>query len=111
MLQIKNYPEKDAETRKSEEEESDEEYESAAESISESDGCTSDCEEELEQGNEDDYIQESGSEDDEVGWITPSNIQDLRQTSNKSCVEEKPVAVGCMSTDFAIQVGVSVQPV
>ena len=42
-------------------------------------------------------------DDDDGGWVTPANIHSLRQTSG-NCVEEKSVTVGCMSTDFAIQV-------
>jgi rRNA maturation endonuclease Nob1 len=58
-----------------------------------------------EEENSNEYSEESDSDvDDGIGWITPDNFNDLQRTSNGNCVEEKPVSVGCMTTDFAIQV-------
>lgn len=55
----------------------------------------SDSEEESED-NEDD--------DDGDGWITPANIREVKQKMGDVNTEMANVAVGCLTTDFAIQV-------
>lgn len=46
---------------------------------------------------------DEGSDDDE-GWITPSNIKQI-QRELEQCTIPKDVRVGCVTTDFAMQVG------
>ena len=52
---------------------------------------------------DDDYDEEE--EDDDVGWITPQNISQVRQQmggGDEASLEG--IKVGCMTTDFAMQV-------
>ena len=59
-------------------------------------GSQEESEEEKEKGDDDD-------EDDGGGWITPSNIRQLKFDASHG----KPAAdvkVGCVTTDFAMQV-------
>lgn len=42
-------------------------------------------------------------EDDEGGWITPSNIRQLKMDS-ANWTASADVKVGCLTTDFAMQV-------
>ncbi|KAI5762724.1 NOB1 [Gulo gulo luscus] len=42
------------------------------------------------------------SDDDGGGWITPSNIKQIRRESEQ-CAVPKDVRVGCVTTDFAMQ--------
>lgn len=42
--------------------------------------------------------------DDDGGWITPSNIKQI-QRDFEQCTVPKDVRVGCVTTDFAMQVG------
>lgn len=42
--------------------------------------------------------------DDDGGWITPSNIKQI-QRDFEQCTVPKDVWVGCVTTDFAMQVG------
>ena len=44
------------------------------------------------------------SDDDGGGWITPSNIKQIQRESEQ-CAVPKDVRVGCVTTDFATQVG------
>lgn len=96
---------------------SDEEYNTANENLTdESDSeeftCLTDkefeqfSEEENDEVTSDNYDDDNDAdcEDDGSGWVTSENICELKRTSNRCCVEEKPVIVGCLTTDFAIQV-------
>lgn len=56
-----------------------------------------DSEEEEELSDEDD------SDDDDDGWITPRNIQEVKQKMGEVPSEEADVMVGCLTMDFAIQ--------
>ncbi|XP_052062983.1 RNA-binding protein NOB1-like [Mytilus californianus] len=56
-----------------------------------------DSEEEEEPSDEDD------SDDDDDGWITPCNIQEVKQKMGEVPSEEADVMVGCLTMDFAIQ--------
>ncbi|XKL60705.1 hypothetical protein PGB90_007762 [Kerria lacca] len=49
--------------------------------------------------------QEAESEDDndDDGWITSSNLHNLKSATVGSLVEDTTVIVGCLTTDFAIQ--------
>ncbi|XP_025833910.1 RNA-binding protein NOB1 [Agrilus planipennis] len=46
---------------------------------------------------------EDDDDDDDLGWITPSNIQNAKKQINYTNTEEKEVTVACMTTDFAMQ--------
>lgn len=47
---------------------------------------------------------EEGTEDeDDDGWITPSNLNAAKKQMNSSNLEEKSVKVSCITTDFAMQ--------
>lgn len=52
--------------------------------------------------NDSDEIQ-AEVEDDDSGWITPSNIQVAKKQFNSDLMETKKVTVACMTTDFAMQ--------
>lgn len=43
---------------------------------------------------------EDGGDDD---WITPQNIKEIKKQLNADMLEDKPVVVGCITTDFAMQ--------
>lgn len=54
---------------------------------------------------------EDDSDDDEGdgGWITPSNIKDVkRQMGDNVTREMTHVQVACLTTDFAIQVSIGI---
>ena len=63
------------------------------------DDCIGDDEEdgESEEGEEDD-------DDDDGGWITPSNIAQVKKSMGGVNCERATVPVGCLTTDFAMQV-------
>lgn len=42
-------------------------------------------------------------DDDDSGWITPSNIAQMKSECGKDVAEEKQVHVACMTTDYAVQ--------
>lgn len=42
-------------------------------------------------------------DDDETGWITPSNLTEMKNACGKDIAEEKKARVACMTTDFAVQ--------
>lgn len=48
--------------------------------------------------------EEDGSEeeDEDEGWITPSNIQQIQEDAGQGA-EPADVQVGCLTTDFAMQ--------
>lgn len=56
-----------------------------------------------EEGSEEEEEQEDEDDDDGGGWITPSNIKQVQLDVGNG---EAPadVKVGCMTTDFAMQV-------
>lgn len=60
--------------------------------------------EEEDEENGLDERQDQDSDDDGGGWITPSNIKQIQQEM-KQCAVPKDVRVGCVTTDFAMQVG------
>ncbi|XP_023369864.1 RNA-binding protein NOB1 [Otolemur garnettii] len=59
--------------------------------------------EEEESGSEERQGEDS-DDDDGGGWITPSNIKQIQQEMEQ-CDIPKDVRVGCVTTDFAMQVG------
>lgn len=60
----------------------------------------------LEETEEDEGIEEDEEEEeeDDDGWITPSNITSLKQKMSHADQERVAVCVGCVTTDFAMQV-------
>ena len=50
--------------------------------------------------------EEEDAGDDDDGWITPSNIQEVKRRMGVGAAdtEEKGVSVACLTTDFAMQV-------
>lgn len=48
-------------------------------------------------------IDEQEDDDDDDGWITPSNIKDMKRDFGMDILEESPSPVACMTTDFAMQ--------
>lgn len=47
--------------------------------------------------------EDSESDDDNIGWITPSNIKNAKKQLDSEMVEEISVKVACVTTDFAMQ--------
>lgn len=68
---------------------------------------TADC---LQEGsdesedNETDDNDEDDNDDDDDGWITPSNIKNVKEKMGMGDTEKASVTVGCITTDFAMQV-------
>lgn len=52
---------------------------------------------------EDESEPEEDEDDDEEGWITPSNIKNVKRDFGTDLLEENPSPVACMTTDFAMQ--------
>lgn len=55
----------------------------------------------LEEESED---EEESDDDDDDGWITPSNIKTVKEKMGEMDTERGCIPVGCLTTDFAIQV-------
>lgn len=54
--------------------------------------------------NESDGSQEEEEDDnDDSGWITPGNIMKVKKNYGSDMLDEKPVEVACITTDFAMQ--------
>lgn len=72
---------------------------------SSADNQASNGETDSEDGSEKDSDEgsESDEDDDESSWITPSNLAEKKSICGKEMMEEKPVRVACMSTDYALQ--------
>ena len=64
-------------------------------------GSEADCDSKLEQHE----VEDRSDSDGEEGWITPENFQEVCVEMG-GVLEEQPtgVAVGCITTDFAMQV-------
>lgn len=57
----------------------------------------------------DDIYKQVSSDTDDSGWITPDNIASVRQSMGGAYDEvAKDVAVACITTDYAMQVGLAV---
>lgn len=56
-----------------------------------------------------DYAEDiTDDDDDEEGWITPSNIKEKKRMMNgNQCDEVQHVKVACMTSDFAMQVRIT----
>ena len=57
----------------------------------------------LEEGSDDDD-NDDDDDDDDGGWITPSNIKNVKAKMGTGDTEKASVPVGCLTTDFAMQV-------
>jgi len=60
-----------------------------------------DMEEESDDEEDDD---DNDDDDDDDGWITPSNIKSVKEQMGGDGMEKAQVDVGCLTTDFAMQV-------
>lgn len=60
---------------------------------------------EEEASEEEDSANEDGEEedDDDEGWITPSNIKEVKRDFGTDLLEDNPSPVACMTTDYAMQ--------
>lgn len=47
--------------------------------------------------------EEEEDDNDDSGWITPSNIVKVKKNYGSDMLDEKPVEVACITTDFAMQ--------
>lgn len=58
-----------------------------------------------EASEEEDSTNEDGEEedDDDEGWITPSNIKEVKRDFGTDLLEDNPSPVACMTTDYAMQ--------
>lgn len=73
--------------------------------ISESEDESDFAESENESNSEDCLSSDSENESsDDDTWITPENMSDLKRSAGCSLAESTSVTVGCLTTDFAIQV-------
>ncbi|XP_059617370.1 RNA-binding protein NOB1, partial [Phlebotomus argentipes] len=52
---------------------------------------------------EEEEVEEEASDDDDEGWITPSNIGQLKKDMGFDEKDEKPAIVACVSTDYSVQ--------
>lgn len=64
----------------------------------------SDCVESDDEANSEENESENNCSDDDDSWITPQNMSDLKRSAGCSFAESTSVTVGCLTTDFAIQV-------
>lgn len=70
----------------------------------EDEGVDEECEEEeMSEEDEDAEQEEEEDEDDDEGWITPSNIKEIKRDYGTDLLEESASPVACMTTDFAMQ--------
>lgn len=58
-----------------------------------------------EASEEEDSTNEDAEEedDDDEGWITPSNIKEVKRDFGTDLLEDNPSPVACMTTDYAMQ--------
>lgn len=97
----------DVEKEKSDSNKNTEELEGKKED-SESDNCDikehfnedSNAENESEEGED----EEDDDEEEDDGWITPGNITEVKKSMGVETTSEDEVCVGCLTTDFAMQV-------
>ena len=76
-----------------------------SEELREGDIINEECLEEDSSESEDEDSEEDDDEDDDGGgWITPSNIRNVKEKMGMPEAEKARVPVGCLTTDFAMQV-------
>lgn len=54
--------------------------------------------------------EDEDEESDDEGWITPSNLKQAQQDTGHCDTAPVGVQVGCVTTDFAMQVGAGLKP-
>lgn len=75
--------------------------------------------ESIDENNNDnnDNANNDEDEDDNVGWITPGNLEEVKRLSNitggEENIDDRQIQVGCMTSDFSmqnvlIQIGIAV---
>lgn len=52
---------------------------------------------------DDESVDDSSEDGGDGDWITPQNIKEIKKQLNADMLEDKPVVVGCITTDFAMQ--------
>ena len=75
-----------------------------SEELREGDIINDECLEEDSSESEDEDSDEEDEDDDGGGWITPSNIRNVKEKMGMPEAEKARVPVGCLTTDFAMQV-------
>ena len=76
-----------------------------SEELREGDIIIEECLEEDSGESDDENSDEDDDDDDDGGgWITPSNIRNVKEKMGMPEVEKARVPVGCLTTDFAMQV-------
>ncbi|EAT42876.1 AAEL005628-PA [Aedes aegypti] len=60
-------------------------------------------EEDMSEDEEEAGQAEDEDDDDDEGWITPSNIKEIKRDYGTDLLEESASPVACMTTDFAMQ--------
>lgn len=74
------------------------------EKIEQQDGEGNDVDEEYDgDSSEENTVTEDEDDDDDEGWITPSNIKEIKRDYGTDVLEESTSPVACMTTDFAMQ--------
>ncbi len=73
--------------------------------MSENDSQGEESEETSEENSSEEKTEEGYDEEsDDEGWVTSDNILELKRAADGNRLEDKYVTVGCLSTDFSIQV-------
>ncbi|XP_055608984.1 RNA-binding protein NOB1 [Uranotaenia lowii] len=57
----------------------------------------------VEFSGEDEEVDQDDDDNDDEGWITPSNIKEVKRDFGMDVLEESPSPVACMTTDYAMQ--------
>ena len=57
-----------------------------------------------ERSDSEDEAEDDEDDDDDEGWITPGNIAQIREKMGVPNAQKAEVEVGCITTDFAMQV-------
>ncbi|XP_049285881.1 RNA-binding protein NOB1 [Anopheles funestus] len=82
----------------------DEQKETAIDSANEEEDPDNEiCEEEDDLEDVDEDEDDDGDDDDGQGWITPSNIKQVKRDMGTDVHEEAATTVACITTDYALQ--------
>ncbi|KAH9515684.1 Nin1 binding protein [Bulinus truncatus] len=73
-----------------------------AKNTDEADNCDTD-KETLEEVDNLEESEDNEASDDEDGWITPSNITEVKRSMGIETAQEENICIGCLTTDFAMQ--------
>ncbi|CRK91000.1 CLUMA_CG004688, isoform A [Clunio marinus] len=60
-------------------------------------------EKEKEDSENEEESEDEESDDDDEGWITPSNINNVKRNFGAEVLDDQDVEVACITTDFAMQ--------